>query len=68
MDAYVYLQVAPGKVTGQADAADSLVEQGKTITVTVAKAPAPPPPPPSPTPTPTKSASKEDAALGGLFP
>ncbi len=35
-------QVAPGKVTGQADAADSLVEQGKTITVTVAKAPAPP--------------------------
>ena len=33
-------QVAPGKVTGQADAADSLVEQGKTITVTVAKAPA----------------------------
>jgi len=64
-------QVAPGKVTGQADAADSLVEQGKTITVTVAKAPAPPPPPspsPTPTPTPTKSASKEDAALGGLFP
>lgn len=62
-------QVAPGKVTGQADAADSLVEQGKTITVTVAKAPAPAPPPaPSPTPTPTKSASKEDAALGGLFP
>ena len=46
-------------------------EQGKTITVTVAKAPAPPPPPPpppTPTPTPTKSASKEDAALGGLFP
>jgi serine/threonine-protein kinase len=62
-------QVTPGKVTGQADAADSLVEQGKTITVTVAKAPAPAPPPaPSPTPTPTKSASKEDAALGGLFP
>ena len=50
-------QVAPGKVTGQADAADSLVEQGKTITVTVAKAPAPPPPPPTPTPTPTPTKS-----------
>ncbi|MGO4805465.1 Stk1 family PASTA domain-containing Ser/Thr kinase [Arthrobacter sp. 2MCAF15] len=60
-------QVGPGKVTGQADAADSLVEQGKTITVTVAKAPAPPPPP-SPTPTPSKTTSKEDAVLGGLFP
>lgn len=62
-------QVAPGKVTGQSDAADSLVEQGKTITVTVAKAPAPPPPPsPTPTPTPTKTTSKEDAVLEGLFP
>ncbi|MFF2030463.1 Stk1 family PASTA domain-containing Ser/Thr kinase [Arthrobacter sp. NPDC058192] len=64
-------QVAPGKVTGQADAADSLVEQGKTITVTVAKAPAPPPPPspaPSPTPSPTKTTAKEDAVLDGLFP
>lgn len=60
-------QVGPGKVTGQADAADSLVEQGKTITVTVAKAPAPPPPP-SPTPTPSKTTSKEEAVLGGLFP
>ena len=40
-------QVGPGKVTGQADAADSLVEQGKTISVTVAKAPAPPPPSPA---------------------
>jgi len=64
-------QVAPGKVTGQADAADSLVEQGKTITVTVAKAPAPPPAPtpsPSPTPSPTKTTAKEDAVLDGLFP
>ncbi|MDF9749900.1 Stk1 family PASTA domain-containing Ser/Thr kinase [Arthrobacter sp. ES3-54] len=64
-------QVAPGKVTGQSDAADSLVEQGKTITVTVAKAPAPPPSPaptPTPTPTPTKTTSKEDAVLEGLFP
>ena len=62
-------QVGPGKVTGQADAADSLVEQGKTITVTVAKAPAPAPPPsPSPTPTPSKTASKEDAVLNGFLP
>jgi serine/threonine-protein kinase len=54
-------QVEPGKVTGQADAAEALVEQGKTITVTVAKAPAPPPPPPpppSPTPTPTPTPTK----------
>jgi serine/threonine-protein kinase len=64
-------QVAPGKVTGQTDAADSLVEQGKTIAVTVAKAPAPrpsPTPTPTPTPTPSKSASKEDASFGGLVP
>jgi len=64
-------QVAPGKVTGQADAADSLVEQGKTITVTVAKAPAPPPAPspaPSPTPSPTKTTAKEGAVLDGLLP
>jgi serine/threonine-protein kinase len=64
-------QVAPGKVTGQADAADSLVEQGKTINVTVAKAPAPPPAPspsPSPTPSPTKTTAKEDAILDGLLP
>ena len=60
-------QVGPGKVTGQADAADSLVEQGKTITVTVAKAPAPPPSP-TPTPTPSKTTSKEDAALNGFLP
>ncbi|KUM38091.1 Stk1 family PASTA domain-containing Ser/Thr kinase [Arthrobacter sp. EPSL27] len=50
-------QVEPGKVTGQADAAESLVEQGKTVTVTVAKAP-PPPPSPSPTPTPTPTSTK----------
>ena len=63
-------QVAPGKVTGQADAADSLVEQGKTITVTVAKAPAPPPPPPSPTPTPTptKSACQRGRGPGRTVP
>lgn len=49
-------EVEPGKVTGQADPADALVEQRKTITVTVAKAPPPPPSPtPTPTPTPTKS-------------
>jgi serine/threonine-protein kinase len=60
-------QVAPGKVTGQADAANSLVEQGKTIAVTVAKAPAPPPTP-TPTPTPTKTTSTEGAVLDGLFP
>ena len=52
-------QVEPGKVTGQSDAADAQVEQGKTITVTVAKAPAPPPTPtPTPTPTPSPTASK----------
>ncbi|MBO1267980.1 Stk1 family PASTA domain-containing Ser/Thr kinase [Arthrobacter cavernae] len=45
--------VAPGTVTHQSDPADSLVEQGKTITVTVAKAPAP-----EPTPTPTATESK----------
>ncbi|MGP4030666.1 Stk1 family PASTA domain-containing Ser/Thr kinase [Pseudarthrobacter sp. 1C304] len=50
-------QVEPGKVTGQADAAESLVEQGKTVAVTVAKAP-PPPPSPSPTPTPTPTSTK----------
>ena len=52
--------------TGQADAADSLVEQGKTITVTVAKAPAPPPSP-TPTPTPSKTTSKEGASLNGFL-
>jgi serine/threonine-protein kinase len=62
-------QVTPGKVTGQTDAADSLVEQGQTINVTVAKAPAPAPAPsPSPTPSPSKTTSKEDAVLNGLFP
>ncbi|UVJ39650.1 Stk1 family PASTA domain-containing Ser/Thr kinase [Arthrobacter sp. CJ23] len=45
--------VAPGTVTHQSDPADSLVEQGKTITVTVAKAPAP-----TPTPTPTATETK----------
>ena len=50
-------EVEPGKVTGQADPADALVVQGKTITVTVAKAP-PPPPAPSPTPTPTPTPTK----------
>ena len=52
-------QVEPGKVTGQADAAEALVEQGKTIAVTVAKAPAPPPSP-SPTPTPTPTSTRGD--------
>jgi serine/threonine protein kinase/beta-lactam-binding protein with PASTA domain len=47
-------QVVPGKVTGQSDPLNSLVEQGKTITVTVSKAPAPKP---TPTPTPTPSTS-----------
>jgi serine/threonine-protein kinase len=64
-------QVSPGNVTGQADAADSVVEQGKTIAVTVAKAPAPSPsptPPPTPTPTPTKTGSKQDASVGDLLP
>ncbi len=32
-------QVAPGKVTGQSDPLNALVEQGKSITITVAKAP-----------------------------
>ncbi|MDR7081957.1 serine/threonine-protein kinase [Arthrobacter ginsengisoli] len=63
-------QVEPGKVTGQADAAEALVEQGKMVTVTVAKAP-PPPPEPSPTPTPTptstKGAKEDGAFLGGLL-
>jgi eukaryotic-like serine/threonine-protein kinase len=48
-------QVQPGKVTGQSDPINSLVEQGKAITVTVAKAPAPAP---TATPTPTPSATK----------
>jgi len=48
-------QVQPGKVTGQSDPLNSLVEQGKAITVTVATAPAPEPTPtPTPTPSPTK--------------
>ena len=51
-------QVEPGKVTGQSDAAEALVEQGKAVSVTVAKAP--PPPPPSPTPTPTPTSTKGD--------
>jgi beta-lactam-binding protein with PASTA domain len=45
-------QVEPGRVTEQSDPANSLVDQGTTITVTVAKAPAP-----SPTPTKTSSPS-----------
>lgn len=65
-------QVEPGKVTGQNDAADAAVEQGKVIAVTVAKAPPPPPAPsPSPTPSPTSTkGSKENAAaaLGGIVP
>jgi len=51
-------QVVPGKVTGQSDPLNALVEQGKSITVTVAKAPAPKPTPSpsaSPSPSPTKS-------------
>ncbi|MFJ5692943.1 Stk1 family PASTA domain-containing Ser/Thr kinase [Arthrobacter sp. NPDC093125] len=43
-------QVAPGKVTGQSDPLNALIDQGKTITITVAKAPAP-----EPTPTPTST-------------
>jgi serine/threonine-protein kinase len=58
-------QVAPGKVTGQGDAFNSLVEQGKTISVIVAKAPAPPPSP-TPTPTPSPSDTKGGGGLGGL--
>ncbi len=49
-------QVQPGKVTGQSDAAEAAVEQGKTISVTVAKAPEPTP---IPTPSPTKSRSED---------
>ena len=51
-------QVEPGKVTGQSDPAEALVEQGKTVSVTVAKAPPPPPPSPTPTPTPTPTSTK----------
>ncbi|MDP9906836.1 serine/threonine-protein kinase [Arthrobacter bambusae] len=58
-------QVTPGKVTGQGDAFNSLVEQGKTISVIVAKAPAPPPSP-TPTPTPSPSDTKGGGGLGGL--
>ncbi|MEO5778189.1 Stk1 family PASTA domain-containing Ser/Thr kinase [Arthrobacter oryzae] len=47
-------QVQPGKVTGQSDAAEAAVEQGKTISVTVAKAP-------EPAPIPTPSATKPDS-------
>ena len=50
-------QVQPGKVTGQSDAAETSVEQGKIILVTVAKAPEPVPDP-TPTPTPTPSTTK----------
>ena len=50
-------QVQPGKVTGQSDPLNSLVEQGKAIIVTVATAPAPAPEP-TPTPTPTPSPTK----------
>lgn len=49
-------QVAPGKVTGQSDPLNALIDQGKTITVTVAKAPEPSPTP-TPTSKPTASAS-----------
>ncbi|GAB3570993.1 Stk1 family PASTA domain-containing Ser/Thr kinase [Arthrobacter alkaliphilus] len=58
-------QVTPGKVTGQGDAYNSLVEQGKTISVIVAKAPAPPPPSPTPTPTPSPSETRGGGG-GGL--
>jgi serine/threonine-protein kinase len=58
-------QVTPGKVTGQGDAFNSLVEQGKTISVIVAKAPAPSPSP-TPTPTPSPSDTKGGGGLGGL--
>lgn len=54
----VNTQVEPGKITGQSDPFDSLVEQGKVITVTVAKAP---PPSPSPTPSPGSSTNKPNA-------
>ena len=60
-------QVEPGKITGQADVADALVEQGKTVSVTVAKAPPPPPPPspePTPTPTPTPSPTPSPTKTG----
>ena len=51
-------QVAPGKVTGQSDPLNALIDQGKAITITVAKAPAPEPTPtPTPTSKPTSSAS-----------
>jgi serine/threonine protein kinase/beta-lactam-binding protein with PASTA domain len=51
-------QVAPGKVTGQSDPLNTLIDQGKTITITVAKAPAPEPTPtPTSTPKPTTSPS-----------
>ncbi|WP_251041968.1 Stk1 family PASTA domain-containing Ser/Thr kinase [Arthrobacter sp. ISL-30] len=60
----VNTQVEPGKVTGQSDAVNSLVEQGKVITVTVAKAP---PPSPTPTPTPTTTKPKADGVVEDLF-
>lgn len=56
-------QVEPGKVTGQSDPVNSLVEQGKIIKVTVAKAPAPP----SPSPTPTPNKPKADGLPQLLF-
>jgi len=57
-------QVEPGKVTGQSDPAEALVDQGKTVTVTVAKAPPPPPPPPSPDPTPSPTPTSTTTAKG----
>ncbi|MBT2523586.1 Stk1 family PASTA domain-containing Ser/Thr kinase [Arthrobacter sp. ISL-28] len=52
-------QVAPGKVTGQSEPLNSLVDQGTPITVTIAKAPEP-----KPTPTKTSSPSPSPSASG----
>lgn len=52
-------QVAPGKVTGQSEPLNSLVDQGTPITVTIAKAPEP-----TPTPTKTSSPSPSPSATG----
>ena len=52
-------QVAPGKVTGQSDPLNALIDQGRTVSITVAKAPAPEP---TPTPTPTSTSKPTSSA------
>ncbi|MET4095319.1 Stk1 family PASTA domain-containing Ser/Thr kinase [Arthrobacter sp. UYCu712] len=60
-------QVEPGRVTAQSDAAEALVEQGKTISVIVAKAP-PPPPTTTPSPKPSSTKGSKESGTSGLFP